>query len=142
MTLNINLPPAGNPLRLGDNQCSMAYHHFFDVEATTKTLCFFLKPGGVLLIADQMPHDHNTLYNNTKIMHDLSGHAPKEAVLSSVVRRGGFAENEMKAVFDKVGLVDWKWVPEIAGVENEDGTKAMDIFLAIGKKPTPVSSSV
>ncbi|KAJ7281840.1 S-adenosyl-L-methionine-dependent methyltransferase [Mycena rebaudengoi] len=37
--------------------CSAAYHHFESIDAMTRTLCFFLKPGGCLLVADFMKSD-------------------------------------------------------------------------------------
>lgn len=39
----------------------MAYHHFVSIDDITKTLLFFLKPGGTLLIAD-LVRSQNTLF--------------------------------------------------------------------------------
>lgn len=113
-------------------KCSQAYHHFADVDTTTRILASFLKPGGKLFVADHMAHD-STLF---KPEHDPSF----AAAVHTVSHRGGFAEEEMKLIFEQAGgLQDFRWLPNVETVGNKSGTKRVEVFLATGTKPGPQS---
>ncbi|KAJ7118943.1 S-adenosyl-L-methionine-dependent methyltransferase [Mycena epipterygia] len=64
--------------------CSAAYHHFESINDITRTLCFFLKPGGCLLVADFMKS--------------------AQPVPENVPNNGGFTEEEIQAAFVGAGL--------------------------------------
>ncbi|KAJ6607512.1 S-adenosyl-L-methionine-dependent methyltransferase [Mycena sp. CBHHK59/15] len=91
--------------------CSAAYHHFESIGDTTRTLCFFLKPGGCLLVVDFMKS--------------------AEPVPENVPNNGGFAEEDIEKAFVGAGLKDFS---------IEQFTKAkfhgqiVSLFLAKGTK--------
>ncbi|KAF7356547.1 Methyltransf-11 domain-containing protein [Mycena venus] len=93
--------------------CSAAYHHFESINDITRTLCFFLKPGGCLLVADFM-----------KSAEPVPEHVPNN---------GGFTEEDIRGAFEGAGL---------EGVSIDQFTKAkfhgqiVKLFLAKGTKPT------
>ncbi|KAJ6518865.1 S-adenosyl-L-methionine-dependent methyltransferase [Mycena sanguinolenta] len=66
--------------------CSAAYHHFQSIDDMTRTLCFFLKPGGCLLVADFMK--------------------TTEPVPEDVPNDGGFTEADIQRAFSCAGLDD------------------------------------
>jgi len=93
--------------------CSAAYHHFESINDITRTLCFFLKPGGCLLVADFM-----------KSAEPVPEHVPNN---------GGFTEEDIQKAFVGAGL---------EGFSIDQFTKAkfhgqtVDLFLAKGTKST------
>ncbi|KAH9477724.1 putative methyltransferase C1347.09 [Psilocybe cubensis] len=75
--------------------CSASYHHFTAVEEITKTLAFFLKPGGVLFVVDNTPRqDANSA--DPSIFPQEFGHV--------VAHTNGFTEKEMKDLMEGAGL--------------------------------------
>ncbi|KAJ7084805.1 S-adenosyl-L-methionine-dependent methyltransferase [Mycena belliarum] len=92
--------------------CSAAYHHFASINDITRTLFFFLKPGGCLLVTDFM--------------------RSAEPVPEDVPNAGGFDEADIRAAFVGAGL-------DAVGFDRF--TKArfhgqmVDLFLAKGTKP-------
>lgn len=98
--------------------CSMAYHHFTDINDTTRILVSFLKPGGRLMVAD--------------LLKDDSGRAIIPEQFQQVSSHHGYAPDELKVIFEEQGLTDFDW-EQVANfkVHGIDG-KAL---LAIGVKP-------
>jgi len=102
--------------------CSASYHHFESVESITRALASYLKPGGVLLVADIAQNVDNT----EVVAHP---HA------NIVAHRKGFSPAEIENVFTAAGLVD-------VVVNGEAITNAkthghdVNIFLAKGVKPS------
>ncbi|KAJ7890468.1 S-adenosyl-L-methionine-dependent methyltransferase [Mycena olivaceomarginata] len=92
---------------------SAAYHHFESIANVTRTLCFFLKPGGCLLVADFMKS--------------------AEPMPEDVPNNEGFTEEDIRGAFVGAGLEE---------VSINPFTKArfhgqlVKIFLAKGTKPT------
>jgi len=93
--------------------CSAAYHHFELVNDTTRTLAFFLKPGGCLLVVDFMKTE--------------------QPIQEDVPHRWGFTEEDIRKAFNDAGLERFSF---------DQFTKAkfhgqsVDLFLAKGTKST------
>ena len=99
----------------------MAYHHFAAPADMTRILAYFLKPGGSLLVTD--------------ILETAEGFLPDDAadeVKLAVAHGHGFAEADMRAMFEGAGLVQFEIAPafsaKVAGKESR-------LFLARGVKP-------
>ncbi|KAF9453665.1 S-adenosyl-L-methionine-dependent methyltransferase [Macrolepiota fuliginosa MF-IS2] len=98
--------------------CASAYHHFASVEGITRILASFLKPGGVLIVADiihleeeyELPAKH--------------GH--------SVPHKHGLSKGDMQGAFDAAGLTMKVFEDIPRAAESED----MNLFLAVGEKPS------
>ncbi|GAW15445.1 hypothetical protein ANO14919_048540 [Xylariales sp. No.14919] len=74
------------------------FHHFGDPELAAKRLVERLKPGGVLLIWDFLPHGARHGHNHK---HDGHGHAEKDVYHS--VMHHGFSEPRMREIFTAAG---------------------------------------
>ncbi|TGJ78834.1 hypothetical protein E0Z10_g9928 [Xylaria hypoxylon] len=78
------------------------FHHFGDPELAAKRLVERLKPGGVLLIWDFLPHGGRHGHNHK---HDGHSHAEKDSshdVYHSVMHHG-FSEPRMREIFTAAG---------------------------------------
>nr|GAT54433.1 predicted protein [Mycena chlorophos] len=69
--------------------CSAAYHHLESISDTTRTLAFFLKPHGRLLVIDF-----------------LTASAP---IPEDVPHKFGFSEKDIRTAFDAAGLLDFEF---------------------------------
>jgi len=109
--------------------CNMAYHHFESIGDVTRTLAFFLKPGGVLLVVD--------------ILKTSQGCANADASLSAesifpehvhhiVSHKTGFTEDDIRATFTNAGLMSF-YMEAAIPVKKHD--KDFQLFLAKGTKP-------
>ena len=105
-------------------QCTQGYHHIADVRTVTKTLAFFLKPGGKLLIIDMMPHDGDD-FIHTDPHYKSAAHI--------VSHKHGFTENEMKEILEGAGLTEFTLTPNVAHIAY--GEKGVSLFLAHSIKP-------
>jgi len=106
--------------------CTMAYHHFEDLNSVTRTLTYFVKPGGVLAIMDLMKPEEGqpSFIHNHPDAHHVVPH------------KGGFDEAEIKALFvDVAGLEKFSYAPSVE--IKKDGDVKMKCFLAVGYKPDP-----
>ncbi|KAJ7164791.1 S-adenosyl-L-methionine-dependent methyltransferase [Mycena crocata] len=92
--------------------CSAAYHHFASINDITRTLCFFLKPGGCLLVADF-----------------IKGAQP---VPEDVPNNGGFTEEDIRTAFVGAGL-DAFTIDQFTKAKFHG--QIVSIFLAKGTKP-------
>lgn len=103
-------------------QCALSYHHFSDFASITKTLAFFLKPGGALLVADIMkPEDAG----DAPLFDDKYTHVVPHA--------HGMSREALQAAVDGAGLADFAFT-RISNV-NMHGMDAV-LFIAKGVKPT------
>lgn len=104
------------------SQCALSYHHFADIAAITRTLAFFLKPGGALLVVDIVkPASH--------------GDAPlfDEKYSHVVPHTHGMTKEAVQAVFEGAGLGEFTFKP-IAPISMH-GMDAI-MFIAKGVKPS------
>ncbi|VDB84853.1 unnamed protein product [Peniophora sp. CBMAI 1063] len=124
----------GAPGELDDKKfdvavCTMAFHHFASPEAYTKTLAYYLKPGGKLLVADFMPTAAFDDSNTTEKMR------------AAVPHMKGFPESTMKEMFESAGLTEFKYTKVWRGpapmpdANIPDEERMIDVFLAEGTKP-------
>jgi ubiquinone/menaquinone biosynthesis C-methylase UbiE len=115
----------GSPVQmLTLNQCTQGYHHIADVRTVTKTLAFFLKPGGKLVVIDMMPHDGNDfLHTDTHYM----------SAAHTVSHKHGFTESEMEGILEEAGLTGITLIPSVAHITYEE--KGISLFIAHGIKP-------
>ncbi|KAJ8507039.1 hypothetical protein ONZ45_g10554 [Pleurotus djamor] len=75
--------------------CGMAYHHISSIADTTKMLAFFLKPGGALLVIDMLKEEGGEDFHR-----DLG----KPGWEKIVAHKGGFAEEDLRTVFEGADL--------------------------------------
>ncbi|KAF8652222.1 hypothetical protein AX16_004500 [Volvariella volvacea WC 439] len=109
--------------------CASAYHHFPSVEDVTKTLAFFLKPGGALVVAD--------IIKGYDMVSGFVHPGPwtKEEVTRMVPHTHGFDEEDMRKVFEGAGLGSFTF-DSTSLVRNAE--KDAGLFLAKGIKPLSV----
>ncbi|KAK3080313.1 hypothetical protein LTS18_002508 [Coniosporium uncinatum] len=100
----------------------LGFHHFGDQAAALQRLAERLRPGGVVLIVD-LRGDHP--------MHGKGHPAMK------TIHRGGFEEEEVKRLFEGVGLVEFGFqtLPEKMRMKKGDSTFEREVFVAKGRKP-------
>nr|GAT54405.1 predicted protein [Mycena chlorophos] len=67
--------------------CSAAYHHLESISDTTRTLAFFLKPHGHLLVVDFL--------------------TTTDPIPEDVPHKFGFSEKDIRTVLDAAGLLDF-----------------------------------
>lgn len=97
----------------------MAYHHFSSIDSVTRTLSFFLKPGGSLMVSDMMKPE------------DDSEHEIPEHVRHIVPHSYAFSEEDMRSVYQNAGLDEFTFSK--MGSVNMRG-KEVDFFIAKGTK--------
>jgi hypothetical protein len=102
----------------------MAYHHFASVEDVTRDLVKYLKPGGTLAVADIVRVEADEAQR--PIMADYE---------HIVAHTRGFAEAEMCALFERVGLENVVYDPFTSAKRGERDVR---FFLATGTKPAKV----
>ena len=94
----------------------------------TRTLAFFLKPGGVLLVVDILkPTDSEGCAASLSTESIFPDH-----VHHIVAHKAGFTEDEIRAAFTSAGLVSFHMEAAIP-VKKHD--KDFQLFLAKGTKP-------
>lgn len=102
------------------------FHHFEDLDMAASRLASRLKPGGVLLIVDFLPHAKFEAGNPAK----------------NTVAHHGFGEEDVKVIFGRAGLVDVE-IREMEGFIELKRRDAGDdvpgekrrVFLGRGTKP-------
>jgi hypothetical protein len=98
----------------------MSYHHFADIDATTKTLASLLNSGGTLIICDNE--------DGTKGKPELPDELKK-----AIPHHQGFSEEGIKKLFQDAGLIEFKM--EHATSVKYDGLDIdFEIFIAKGIK--------
>ncbi|KAL1735653.1 S-adenosyl-L-methionine-dependent methyltransferase [Schizophyllum commune] len=100
--------------------CSMAYHHFADPAAVTRSLAESLAPKGTLVIADRVKFEGA----------GMSTHAA-DAPDDAVPHPNGFSEEQVREFFKAGGLVDCGFDRFKAIIFGNE----VEMFAAYGKKP-------
>jgi len=99
--------------------CASAYHHFESIEDVTRTLAFFLKPGGSLMVSDILkPSNEDEVFQHGSHAH-------------IVAHKGGFKEADMRKAFDAAELQDMSFDKVTSGGKHG---RNIDFFLAKGVK--------
>jgi SAM-dependent methyltransferase len=109
------------------SQCSLAYHHFPSIDAVTRILAFFLKPGGSLLVADLMRPVQSPEGTSTGEHHLFP-----ESVHHIVPHKDAFEESDLRRAFEGAGLTDFVFNPNIGSATLHQ--TLVDFFLARGTK--------
>ncbi|KAG6898456.1 hypothetical protein C0993_006790 [Termitomyces sp. T159_Od127] len=105
-------------------QCASAYHHFPDIDAVTRILVHFLKPGGVLLVIDLAKNtgeDAHVGHEHHQLIPDQFHHI--------VPHRGGLGEPDMRKAFESAGLDSFSFSDNLVAKDD------VRLFLAKGRKP-------
>ncbi|KAG7086417.1 hypothetical protein E1B28_002372 [Marasmius oreades] len=115
----------GKPGELGDSEfdvavCCMSYHHFVNPAQITKTLAYFLKPGGYLFVADI-----ESTPDRDEIIPESSNHV--------VVHKYGFSREEIQSFFDNANLGSFQFSCATRAQKNG---RDINVFLAQGIKVT------
>ncbi|EMD33325.1 hypothetical protein CERSUDRAFT_117945, partial [Gelatoporia subvermispora B] len=105
--------------------CSMAYHHFGAIDVVTRTLAFFLKPGGSLLVADRKGSGEGE--------HKSEAEVPED-VRRAVAHLHGLEEHVMRGVFEGAGLGQFEY-RDLGIVGGGVLGKDVRIFITRGVKP-------
>lgn len=112
--------------------CSMAYHHFPSVEQATRDIVEYLKPSGVLAVADIAARVH---------MHAADGVNESDSETPAIIpaeyehivsHTRGFTEEYMRALFEGAGLVNFTFEQFTSAKWHG---RDIDFFLATGTKP-------
>ncbi|PPQ93763.1 hypothetical protein CVT25_008143 [Psilocybe cyanescens] len=106
--------------------CSASYHHFKSIDEITKILAFFLKPGGALLIIDNMPRK-DAKPTDPSIFPEEFGHV--------VAHINGFTEEVMKKTMEGAGLVSFTF-DRIMDFHSHG--RDTSLFIAQARKPLSV----
>ncbi|GBE82817.1 Uncharacterized methyltransferase [Sparassis crispa] len=98
--------------------CASSFHHFSSVKDVMRTLVFFLKPGGSLLVTDVMKDaDESELFPQN--VHHIVAHPH------------GFDKSDMRKVFEGAGLSDFRFTSAFSAKFHGKDVKC---FLAKGVK--------
>ncbi|EIN07939.1 S-adenosyl-L-methionine-dependent methyltransferase [Punctularia strigosozonata HHB-11173 SS5] len=99
--------------------CLAAYHHFASPSEVSRTLVYFLKPGGALFVMD--------------VMKNPSGEVVIPATHNHVVPHPfGFDEADMRVILEGAGLENFNYQKALSATMR--GNKA-DLFIANASKP-------
>jgi|SRR6266852_1423804 len=103
----------------------MAYHHFPSVEQVTRDIVEYLKPSGMLAVADIATRVHAA---------DQDGNVPiiPAEYEHLVSHTRGFTEEYMRALFQGAGLVNLTFEQFTSAKWHG---RDVDFFLATGTKP-------
>jgi ubiquinone/menaquinone biosynthesis C-methylase UbiE len=103
----------------------MAYHHFSSIDTVTRTLAFFLKPGGTLLVLDMIKP------KNANGTEETERHVVPEHVRHIVPHTHAFSEDDVRLVYQNAGLEDFTF--KNTGSLNMGGQEVA-LFIAKGTK--------
>lgn len=110
----------------------MAYHHFPSVEQVTRDIVEYLKPSGVLAVADIAARGHADAVEVNESGGEVPPIIPAEyGHLVSHTR--GFTKEYMRALFEGAGLVNFTFEQFTSAKWHG---RDIDFFLATGTKPT------
>ncbi|TFK34901.1 hexaprenyldihydroxybenzoate methyltransferase [Crucibulum laeve] len=98
--------------------CASSYHHFDSISSITRTLAYFLKPGGTLLVIDLLKAEHLDL---DALFPDHLHHL--------VAHKGGFREEELRKAFDDGGLKGFEFSDAVNVKKKGEDLK---LFIAKG----------
>jgi SAM-dependent methyltransferase len=107
----------------------MAYHHFAEPAKVTQALSRFLRPGGVLLIADWQPETDESAEG--KDVRKVPG--PPEGVPEGVVaHHHGYTESTMKSLYEAGGLTLENYLTDVGEFDMKG--KICHVFVSKGVK--------
>ena len=112
-----------------NQQCNLAYHHFESIGDVTRTLAFFLKPGGVLLVVDILKPTEGSVDADASLSAEES--IFPDHVDHIVAHKAGFTADDIRDTFTSAGLVSFH-IEAAIPVRKYD--KDFQIFLAKGTK--------
>lgn len=102
----------------------LGFHHFASPALAAKRLAERLKPGGVLLIIDFLPHGHD---------HSLDHEEMKKRGVTHM----GFSEEDVKGLFEGAGVGgEFEYVVVGKGIvfKKDGGDMKREVFMAKGRK--------
>lgn len=117
----------------------MAYHHFPSVEQVTRDIFEYLKPNGMLAVADIAARVHaaDGLLEEDRVNESGSGSEAKRIIPAEyehlVSHTRGFTEEYMRALFEGAGLVNFSFDQFTSAKWHG---RDVDFFLATGTKPS------
>lgn len=132
--------------------CSLAFHHFEDVQFAARRMMERLRPGGVLFIIDLLNHGHHHNHQHHHHHHEHKSPGEEKEVkshldadhldqVSTEVRKAikvlSFDEETIRNAFEGAGLVDFKFMPleEKAHIEVGQLKAERTIFFAQARRP-------
>ena len=116
----------------------MAYHHFPSVEQVTRDIVEYLKPSGILAVADIAARVHAHAADGHEDGVNASGSGSEApAIIPAeyehlVSHTRGFTEEYMRALFEGAGLVNFTFDQFTSAKWHG---RDIDFFLATGTKP-------
>ncbi|KAI4294224.1 S-adenosyl-L-methionine-dependent methyltransferase [Schizophyllum commune Loenen D] len=117
--------------------CSMAYHHFADPAAVTRSLAESLAPKGTLVIADRVKFEGAGMSTHAAVAHAAPkgphphGAGLEDAPDAAVPHPNGFSEEQVREFLEAGGLVDCGFDRFKAIIFGNE----VEMFAAYGKKP-------
>jgi SAM-dependent methyltransferase len=118
------------------NKCALAYHHFESIAEVTRTLAYFLKPGGSLLVADILRPSSTSTGSDDQ----HSGHPPlfPETYHHIVPHKHAFSESDVREAYDAAGLCHFRFnvIDQLPNCQMHG--RGMNFFLAKGTKAEQV----
>lgn len=113
----------------------MAYHHFPSVEQVTRDIVKYLKPGGMLAVADIAARVHAADGDGASVEVNASGSEAPPIIPAEyehlVSHTRGFTEEYMRALFEGAGLVNFTYDQFTSAKWHG---RDIDFFLATGTK--------
>jgi len=117
----------------------MAYHHFPSVEQVTRDIVEYLKPSGMLAVADIAARVHRAADGDGDgdgEVNESESETPPPIIPAEyqhiVSHTHGFTEEFMRALFEGAGLVDFTFEQFTSAKWHG---RDVDFFLATGTKP-------
>lgn len=117
----------------------MAYHHFPSVEQVTRDIVEYLKPSGVLAVADIAARGHAAAAaaaDGVEVEVDESGGEVPPIIPAEyehlVSHTRGFTKEYVRALFEGAGLVNFTFEQFTSAKWHG---RDVDFFLATGTKP-------
>lgn len=115
----------------------LGFHHFDDPELAAKRLVARLKPGGVLVIIDFLPHglaaDHDHGGHGHGHSHGQGQDADHEKAMKTVTHHG-FSEERITDIFVNAGAGKDFAIDKMGEVNMGTRHKNRDLFMARGTK--------
>jgi 2-polyprenyl-3-methyl-5-hydroxy-6-metoxy-1,4-benzoquinol methylase len=113
----------------------MAYHHFPSVEQVTRDIVEFLKPSGMLAVADiaaRVQHGADVVGDGVNESESEAPPIIPAEYEHLVSHTHGFTEEYMRALFEGAGLVNFTFDQFTSAKWHG---RDIDFFLATGTKP-------
>lgn len=115
----------------------LGFHHFDDPDLAAKRLVSRLKPGGVLMIIDFLPHGPHSGHDDHHHGHDHShdgGEDDLHKKAGKTVTHHGFSEERIKEIFVNAGAGTGFEIAKMGVVTMGLRDMKRDLFMARGTK--------